>query len=282
MLFQWETTSHGVSNEPLQRKLPNEQRLLIGFHIDPSYLHLYTSGWTPNVHFLEEWWWLLSQKPLTLAQMIYSFYWAIFASGLKTDFQPASIQRPVLHLDPWVTYLSMHLPRIPGHVKGSKYHTLIDSESYFLPLRSLRISMRRLTKWGGVRADSQELLCRRPCPSSQAPRSQGVKVPALQGKMCPCDAPMSIIWVSESSFEGILVFRFDKNRKTFRKKIGFVCKWRIFLKRNSITKLKSGDRGGAKLSHQFPLHPNNWRHFDHNDCSGWWCFCVCFFKYFLV
>ena len=23
-------------------------------------------------------------------------------------------------------------------------------------------------------------------------------------------------------------------------------------------KLKSGDRGGAKLSHQFPLHPNNW------------------------
>lgn len=111
----------------------------MGFHIDPSYLHLYTSGRTPNVHFLEGRWWLLSQKLLTLAQMIYRFYWAIFASGLKTDFQPASIQRPVLHLDPWVTYLSMHLLRIPGHVKGSKYHTLIDSESYFLPLRSLRI-----------------------------------------------------------------------------------------------------------------------------------------------
>lgn len=77
--------------------------------------------------------------------------------------------------------------------------------------------------------------------------------------------------------KGSWYFGLTKIEKHFRKKIGFVCKWRIFLKRNSVTKLKSGDRGGAKLSHQFSLHPNNWRHFDHNDCSGW-----CFFKYFLV
>lgn len=43
----------------------------------------------------------------------------------------------------------------------------------------------------------------------------GVEAPALHGKAYPWDAPLSKIWVSESSFEGILVFRFDKNRETF-------------------------------------------------------------------
>lgn len=81
------------------------------------------------------------------------------------------MQRPTLHLDPWVTDLSTHLPRIPRHVKVSKYHTLIDSESYFLPLCSLRVSVLRLTNWGGAAAESQELLRGRPCPSSRAPRS---------------------------------------------------------------------------------------------------------------
>ena len=142
----------------------------------------------------------------------------------------------------------------------------------------LRVSMLCLTNWGGLGAESQESLCRRPCFFSghQDPREW-------------TGSPWQSVsaWRSSEHDTGMIFWRdpgyfgLTKIEKHFRKKIGFVCKWRIFLKRNSVTKLKSGDRGGAKLSHQFPLHPNNWRHFDHNDCSGW-CFCVCFFKYFLV
>lgn len=117
-------------------------------------------------------------KTTTLTHIIYFFTRLCFVSGIKNDFQPASIQRPTLHLDPRVTELSMHLPRIPKHVKVSKYHTLIDSESYFLPPGSLRISMLRLTNWGGVGAVSQELLCGRPRPFSQAPGFPRSKSPS--------------------------------------------------------------------------------------------------------
>lgn len=204
-----------------------------------------------------------------------------FASGLKTDFQPASIQRPTLHLHPWVTDLSTRLPRIPRHVKVSKYHTLIDSESYFLPPCSLRVSVLRVTNWGGVGTESQEVLCGRPCPSFSGTRSQG-KTPRSpwHSRSAWCSSEHSLgIGVIFWRDPGISIWQ--KSRNILERKSDLCVNEEYSWKETLVTKLKSGDRGGAKLSHQFPLHPNNWRHFDHDDCSGG-CFVVGFFKYFLV
>lgn len=53
----------------------------------------------------------------------------------KLRFSQPSL-RAALHLCStplWVTDLRTQPPRVPRHTKGSKYHTLIDSESYFPP-----------------------------------------------------------------------------------------------------------------------------------------------------
>lgn len=128
------------------------QGLLMGFHVDTSYVQLFSSHQDrlPVYTTLRESGGYFHQKGHMWHKWYIYFTELYFDSVLKTDFQPASMQRPTLHLDPWVTDLSTHLPRIPRHVKVSKYHTLIDSESYFLPLCSLRVSVLRLTNWGGA------------------------------------------------------------------------------------------------------------------------------------
>lgn len=184
------------------------------FYVDTSDLHLFLSGWTPSVHYFEGQWWLFSQKLLNLTQIIILLLDYIFTSGLKTDFQPASIQRPTLHLDPWVTDLSMHLPRIPRHVKWSKYHTLIDSESYFLPPRSLRVLMLGLTKWG-LQEQRAMSLCMEDLLPPQTPRALGVKTLTLQDRAPPHEAPWASSGYRSRLLKGSWYFRFDKNRETF-------------------------------------------------------------------
>lgn len=65
-------------------------------------------------------------KLLSLIQMIVISY--------QTHLASASHHLELFYIfDLWVTDSRLQLPRIPRHMKGSKYHTLIDSESYFLP-----------------------------------------------------------------------------------------------------------------------------------------------------
>lgn len=185
----------------------------MGFHTDTSIYTFPLQDRFPTYITLRDSGGYFHKKLLNLTQIIILFFTRLyFASGLKTDFQPASSQRTTLHLDLWVTDLSMHLPRIPRHVKGSKYHTLIDSESYFLPSHSLRVSMLCLTNWGGLGAESQESLCRRPCFFFWAPRSQGVN--RFSAAKC---IRATLIWARYGYhlLKGSWLFRFDKNRETF-------------------------------------------------------------------
>lgn len=111
----------------------------------------------------------------------------------------------------------MYLFRIFKYVKGLKYYILIDLESYFLLRRSLRVFMLYLINWGGGGIGSQELLWGRFRFCFQVLRFQGVEILVFYGKVWSYDIRLSIIWVLELFFEGILVFRFDKNREIFQK-----------------------------------------------------------------
>lgn len=155
-----------------------------------------------------------------------------FASGLNSDFQ--LVNRSTLHLDPWVTDLSAYLPRILRHTKGSRYHPLTDSESSSLPLHSLQVSVWQLTKQGCARAQRARNQCAR-------------HLALLSGTEIPGMLHISSPWHTASArrqfehnlgiklifLKGSWYFGLTKIEKHFRKKIGFVCKWRIFLKRNS-------------------------------------------------
>lgn len=83
-------------------------------------------GLHPKASSFEGQWRLFPPKLPSLIQMIIISY--------QTHFASASHHFELFYIfDLWLTDLRMQLPRIPRHMKGSKYHTLIDSESYFLP-----------------------------------------------------------------------------------------------------------------------------------------------------
>lgn len=141
------------------------------------------------------------------------------------------------------------------HVKGSKYHTLIWGFRKSLPTTMQSgLSVLCLTNWGGVGAASQESLGRRPSPFSGHQRSGEWKPQLSMAKYIH----MTFMWAWNTEYRShllrILSFRFDKNRNILERKSDLCVNEEYSWKETLVMKLKSGDRGGAKLSHQFPLH----------------------------
>ena len=174
------------------------------------------------------------KKLLNLTQVLILFFTRLyFVSGLKTYFQPASSQRPTLHIDPWVTDLKHALAQNThacGRIKISHFDWFRKS----LPTTMQSgLSVLCLTNWGGVGAASQESLGRRPSPFS-GHQDPGEWKPQLSMAKY---IHMTFMWAwyryRSHRLKGSCHFGLTKIEKHFRKKIGFVCQWRIFLKRNS-------------------------------------------------
>ena len=88
--------SKGVLNEPLQKNLPVRRDFLQVFtetRLPTPFGKVYITLGDRGDYF--------PPKLLNLTQVLILFFTGLhFVSGLKTYFQPASRQRPTLHIDP--------------------------------------------------------------------------------------------------------------------------------------------------------------------------------------
>ena len=196
----------------------------------PMYITLYA----PDVHYFGGQGWLFSPqtaKPDTSSNFI--LYWTVFCFRFKNLF-PASQQS-----EAYFAYWSM--THSLKHVLAQNTHACerIKVSHFDWFRKSLPTTMQSglsvlcLTNWGGVGASSQESLGRRPGPFS-GHQDPGKWKPQLSTAK---DIHMTLMWAwygyRSHLLKGSCHFGLTKIEKHFRKKIGFVCRWRIFLKRNS-------------------------------------------------